>query len=144
MNISLPSETIFHSIETTIKTYRKFAQHNISAKINNITIDQGIALIYLAKFPDLNQNQLSELLFKDNASFTRMINIMVKNEFLIRSMNEEDRRRFNLEISPKGSEVIEKLLPIISDNRSKSLFGITQTELDQLKTILDKIKFNCK
>lgn len=143
MNISLPSETIFHSIETTIKTYRKFAQHNISEKIKNITIDQSIALIYLVKYPDLNQNQLAELLFKDSASFTRMINIMVKNGFLIRSINEEDRRRFILEITPKGTEVIEKLSPIISNNRTKSLFGITQTELNQLNIILNKIKSNC-
>jgi len=143
MNISLPSETVFHSIETTIKTYRKFAQQNITKQIKNITVDQSIALIYLVKFPDLNQKQLAELLFKDNASFTRMINIMVKNGFLKRFMNQEDRRRFVLEITPKGTEVINKISPIIVDNRTKSLNGITQTELEQLNAILNKIKSNC-
>ena len=143
MHISLPSETIFHSIETVIKTYRKFAQQNIHAQIDNITIDQGIALIYLDKFPHLHQNKLAELLFKDNASFTRMINIMVKNGFVKRSIHEEDRRRYKLEVSPQGKDVIKKLTPIIAHNRKTSLVGISPQELNQLEHILHKIKANC-
>lgn len=144
MNISLPSETIFHTIESTIKAYRKFAQKNISAEIENITIDQSITLIYLAKFPDLTQNELADLLFKDNASLTRIINTMVKHGFLHRSMNEQDRRRYMLEITSQGEKVLEIMSDIISNNRAKALSGITKTELKQLNTILDKIKTNCQ
>lgn len=144
MNISLPSETIFHTIESTIKAYRKFAQKNISAEIENITIDQSITLIYLAKFPDLTQNELADLLFKDNASLTRIINTMVKHGFLHRSVNEQDRRRYMLEITSQGEKVLEIMSDIISNNRAKALSGITKTELKQLNTILDKIKTNCQ
>ena len=86
----------------------------------------------------------SELLFKDKASLTRMINIMVKNGFFKRFMNQEDRRKFVLEITPKGTDVIKKLSPIIKNNRTESLLGLTQTELKQLENILNKIKSNCK
>ena len=72
-----------------------------------------------------------------------MINIMVKNGFLKRSINEKDRRRFILKITARGVEVIKKITPIIMDNRAKSLHGITQDELEQLTTILKKIKSNC-
>ena len=144
MNLLLPSETIFHTIETTIKEYRKFAQQKVSAEIKDITIDQSLALIYLAKFPDLNQKQLAELLFKDNASLTRILNLMVKKCFLKRSMNLKDRRRFILEVTPKGLEVIDKILPIVATNRSTSLFGISEKEINQLTVILSKIKSNCK
>lgn len=143
MELSLPSETIFHSIESTIKAYRKFAQQRISEEIENLTIDQSIALIHLSKHPELRQNELAELLFKDNASLTRMINTMVKNGFIKRSMNEKDRRRFHLEITSHGKEVIEKLPKIISSNRAKALTKISQSELDQLNTTLKKIKSNC-
>jgi DNA-binding MarR family transcriptional regulator len=144
MNISLPSETIFHTIESTIKDYRKFAQKNISAQIENITIDQSITLIYLAKFPDLTQNELADLLFKDNASLTRIINTMVKHGFLKRSMNQEDRRRYRLQITSQGEKALETMSDIISNNRAKALLGITKTELNQLNTILNKIKTNCQ
>ena len=140
MNISLPSETVFHSIESTIKAYRKIAQKNISSKIENITVDQSITLIYLSKFPELTQNELADLLFKDNASLTRIINTMVKHGFLERSMNEKDRRRYCIEITSQGKRNLETLSGIISKNRTKSLFGITKTELIQLNNILNKIK----
>ncbi|MBN4085227.1 MarR family transcriptional regulator [Flavobacteriaceae bacterium AH-315-B10] len=142
MDIPLPSDTIFHTIESAIKEYRKFSQKNISNKISDITIDQGMILLYLNKYPELTQKEIAGLVFKDNASMTRMVNLMVKKKYLKRSMNVQDRRRFKLEITSKGKEILVKLSLIISENRSKSLNRITQKELQQLETILNKIKFN--
>ncbi len=144
MNIPLPSDTVFHTIESTIKEYRKFSQKNISNKISDITIDQGMILLYLNKYPELTQKEIARLVFKDNASLTRMINLMVKKKYLKRLMNEQDRRRYKIEITSKGKEILVKLSLIISDNRNKSLKRITQKELQQLETILNKIKFNLK
>lgn len=143
MNLELPSETVFHAIESTIKEYRKFAQKNISEKIKGITIDQGLVLLFLNEHPDLTQKEIAKLVFKDNASMTRMINTMVQKKYLKRSMNNEDRRRYKIEITNKGKEVLETLPPIIHYNRNSSLKGITKNELDHLETILDKIRTNC-
>ncbi|QCW98859.1 MarR family transcriptional regulator [Aggregatimonas sangjinii] len=143
MNLSLPSETIFHAIESTIKEYRKYAQKNITAAIDNVTIDQGLVLLFLNEHPDLNQKEIAELVFKDNASMTRMIDNMVQKKHLKRAMNPEDRRRYKLEITDKGKEVLRILPPIIHRNRNSSLKGITKEEIDQLETILGKIRSNC-
>ncbi len=143
MNLSLPSETIFHVIESSIKEYRKFAQKNISEKIKDMTIDQGMVLLFLNEHPDLSQKEIAELVFKDNASMTRMINTMVQKKHLKRSMNPKDRRRYKIEITNKGKKVLETLPPIIHYNRKSSLKGITKNELNQLETILDKIRTNC-
>jgi len=143
MNLALPSETIFHVVESTIKEYRKFAQKNISEKIKDITIDQGLVLLFLNDHPDLTQKEIAELVFKDNASMTRMINTMVQKKHLKRSMNKEDRRRYKIEITKKGKQVLETLPPIIHHNRNASLKGITKNELKQLEIILGKIKTNC-
>jgi len=144
MNISLPSETIFHTIESSIKEYRKFAQKNISEQITDMTIDQGLVLLFLNEYPDLTQKEIAELVFKDNASMTRMINTMVKKKYLKRSMNNEDRRRYKIEITVKGRQVLETLPPIIQKNRKTSLIGITKNELEQLEIILNKIRSNCR
>ncbi|AUP80005.1 MarR family winged helix-turn-helix transcriptional regulator [Flavivirga eckloniae] len=143
MTIALPSETIFHVIESTIKEYRRFAQKNISAKIKGITIDQGMVLIFLKEHPEFTQKEIAKLVFKDNASMTRIINTMVQKNYLKRSMNDEDRRRSKIEITTKGEEILKTLPPIIHHNRSSSLQGITKNELKQLETILNKIKNNC-
>jgi len=143
MKLVLPSKTIFHAIESTIKEYRKFAQKNISEAIEDMTIDQGLVLIFLDEYPDMTQKEIAELVFKDNASMTRMINTMVKKKYLKRSMHAEDRRRFNIEITPKGKEVLKILPPIIQNNRNSSLHGISKNEQKQLETILKKIRANC-
>jgi len=144
MKIALPSKTIFHTIESTIKEYRKYAQKNISSKIKDITIDQGLVLLFINEYDGLTQKEIAELVFKDNASMTRMINTMVQKKYLKRSMNHEDRRRYKIELTDKGKEEVKKLPPIIQNNRNTSLKGITKNELNQLEIILSKIKSNCK
>jgi DNA-binding MarR family transcriptional regulator len=143
MNLPLPSETIFHVIESTIKAYRKFAQQNISEQLQDMTIDQGLALIFLNEHPELTQKEIAELVFKDNASMTRMINTMVEKKHLKRTINTEDRRRYKIKITDKGKDVLKTLPPIIHHNRNSSLQGITKNELNQLETILGKIRANC-
>ena len=142
MVIELPSETVFHTIESTIKEYRKFSQKNISAVMEDMTIDQGMVLLFLNKYPELTQKEIAVLVFRDNASMTRMINTMVQKKYLSRSMNNQDRRRYKLEITKKGKEVLNLLPSIIQNNRKASLSGITKNELNQLGTILNKIKSN--
>jgi len=142
MDIELPSETVFHTIESTIKEYRKFSQKNISNVIEDMTIDQGMVLLFLNEYPELTQKEIAVLVFRDNASMTRMINTMVQKKHLSRSMNDQDRRRYKLEITSKGKEVLNILPTIIQNNRKSSLAGITKNELNQLGTILNKIKSN--
>ncbi len=143
MSITLPSETVFHSIERAIKEYRKFSQKNISNQIEDLTIDQGMVLLFLDKHSELTQKEIAALIFKDNASMTRMINLMVNKKYLKRSMNNVDRRRYHIEITAKGKKVLETLPPIILSNREKSLEGITKEELIQLENLLKKITSNC-
>lgn len=142
MDIELPSETVFHTIESTIKEYRKFSQKNISTVLEDMTIDQGMVLLFLNEYPELTQKEIAVLVFRDNASMTRMINNMVQKKYLSRSMNDQDRRRFKLDITSKGKEVLNLLPTIIQNNRKSSLAGITKNELNQLGSILNKIKSN--
>ncbi len=144
MNIEDSSSTVFYAIEKAIKSYRKLAQKNISKIVNNITIDQKLVLQYLNDYPDLSQKEIAELVFKDNASMTRMINVMVKKGFLKRSINNNDRRRFKIEITSTGLKILEVLPKVIFENRQKALEGISDKELIQLEQILNKIIANCK
>ncbi|WP_182835552.1 MarR family winged helix-turn-helix transcriptional regulator [Flagellimonas lutimaris] len=140
--MKIPAKTVFYHIERTIKTYRKFSRKNFLKVVDDITIDQKLILQYLNDHPELNQNEIAELVFKDNASLTRMIDLMVQKGFLQRSINPDDRRRFKIELTPKGKEVLEKLAPIIVENRKKAFDGISEEELTQLKQTLNKIVSN--
>ncbi|MBS9463517.1 MarR family transcriptional regulator [Flagellimonas sp. 389] len=143
MNLKAPTDIVIYSIEKAIKTYRKFAQNNIRKIESNITVDQALLLILLQNRPELTQVEMAEVLFKDYASITRMIELMVKNEYLTRNESQEDRRRKELIISKKGENIIKKLFPVIEDNRNTALKGLSQSEIEQLDSLLKIIINNC-
>lgn len=141
--IELPSKTIFYTIEKAIKEYRRFAQRNLNKTIDKITIDQALLLTFHNKHPELSQKELAELMFKDNASITRMIELMTKKDYLKRLVNKEDRRKYNLTITVKGEKILSDINEIVLSNREAALTGITKEEIAQVTKTLNKLINNC-
>jgi len=140
---SNPKQSIFYTIEKTIKEYRKYAQHNIVKHINDITLDQALVLTIIDTEPDISQKEIANFLYKDYASLTRIIELMVEKNYVTRQTNEADRRRFKLIITEKGKTALKKIIPIIKTNRESAILGLSQEEVSQLKTFLNKIIINC-
>ncbi|MET0392827.1 MAG: MarR family transcriptional regulator [Chitinophagaceae bacterium] len=138
-----PDQTVFYGIEKAIKSYRQFAQKNITDKGFAITIDQGLILSLIQDYPGITQQQIAIRAFKDHASVTRIIENLVSRKLLTRDFHPDDRRRFSLGLSTLGSETLHQLKPVASANRKKALKGVSVQELETLKNILDQITENC-
>jgi len=141
-NFENPKETIFYQIEKAIKQYRTMAQNNLNKLGYSITINQILILIEIEKRPEISQVELSELLFKDVASITRMIELLFKRGFLSRKESETDRRKKDLRITDKGREILELAIPIIKENRQTALEKINAEEQENLLNTLNKIILN--
>lgn len=137
-------EVIFYTLEKSIKVYRKFAQNQIIKNGYDITIDQWLVLKTLQENKHLSQNQIAELVFKDVASITRIIELLVEKNYIQRKINTTDRRKFELEITKEGDKIIENIYPIILENRKQALTGLVTEDLINLKTQLEKLITNCK
>jgi len=144
MNNRNPTATVLYLIEQAIKEYRKISQRNVSKIVKDITIDQCLVLIILNQDDKISQNELANLVFKDNASITRMIELMVKKDYLVRTIHKEDRRKFNLEITEKGKKTLELINPVAELNRETALNGLSLEEINLLGKTLNKIITNCK
>lgn len=144
MKFNSPTGTVLYSIEQAIKEYRKLCQKNIDKTGLDITVDQALLLIIISGNSKLSQKEMAELLFKDYASVTRMIELMVKKDYIKREINEKDRRRFTLTISDKGTKSLKALESTIIENRNTALYGLTNNEILQLNASLQKIITNCK
>jgi len=143
MQNSSPLQTVFYSIEKAIKKYRKYAQITILEHIADITLDQTLVLMILNENKEITQKEIAKLLYKDDASLTRIIKLMVKKEYLTRKKNDTDGRRTQLDITEKGKTTIKKLSPVIIQNRSTALKGLSDDEISQLDYLLNKITSNC-
>ncbi len=135
-------ETIFYSIESTIKTYRKFAQLEIRKVNSKITLDQSMLLKKLIEQPDITQMDLAKLIFKDFASVTRMIDLLVKNGFITREVNPNNRRRNTIKVTKETILMMDKITEIVKYNREIALHKINNKEINFCQRILEKIKNN--
>ncbi|RKS01033.1 MULTISPECIES: MarR family winged helix-turn-helix transcriptional regulator [unclassified Flavobacterium] len=138
------SSVIFYNIEEAIKTYRMYAQNQLKINDLKITIDQWLVLKCLKENPNATQIELAEKVFKDNASITRIVELLVKANFLQREINQNDRRKMNLKITSSGEKILEDVYKIVLKNRAKALEGITAEEIESVNSILKKISSNCK
>lgn len=135
--------TVFYAIEKAIKVYRQYAQKNIKKRGIDITIDQWLILKTIHDRPDLTQREMADLVFKDYASITRIVEILVRRSYLTRSFHHEDRRRFILELTEQGKKIHKKLIPVVAHNRKTALKGFNLDEIETLYQSLNKIINNC-
>ena len=90
MIANVPSHTVLYPLEQAIKAYRKLCQQNIDQVMPTLTVDQALTLMVLNKHPALSQQQVAELVFKDKASITRIIELLVQKGLLSRAMHPTD------------------------------------------------------
>lgn len=140
---SLPS-IIFYQIEKAIKRYRTYGQKQINKAGFDITIDQWLLLKTIAENKTLTQREIGEIIFKDFASVTRMIEILVKKGYLTRSFHNKDKRLKTLNITDKGNILLLELQTVISQNRAKALENIEESELENMTNSLQMIINNCQ
>src|ERR1700709_2033491 len=83
---------LFYSLDKAIKSYRQFAQRNMMKQGFDLTIDQWLVLKAIMDNPNQTQQEIAEIAFKDFASVTRIIELLVKKQYLIRAIHSNDRR----------------------------------------------------
>ncbi|GAB5554572.1 MAG: hypothetical protein Sapg2KO_41630 [Saprospiraceae bacterium] len=143
MDFTLPRNTIFYELERTIKLYRKLSQDHIDQTGYDVSVNQLILLIQIVKNPKLTQVELSEVIFKDFASIARMVDLLVKKDFLKRTENPKDRRKKDLIPTPKGIKMVNELVPVINNYRALALKGIDPDEVAKTLKLLETLADNC-
>ena len=118
------------------------AQANLNKLGYKITINQILLMIQIDRKPEISLVELAELLFKDVASITRMTDLLVKEEFVERRENKNDRRKKDLKITEKGKKILDVAIPVILENRKTAQKNITEEERETLYDILNKIIVN--
>lgn len=134
---------IFYNIDKAIRSYRNYAQRQLKANGFNITIDQWLIIKAILENPGITQNEIGDLVFKDNASVTRIIDLLVKSEFITRDLHPTDRRKTNLKVTESGKKIITEVQALVESNRKIALKNISDEELEIMNSALLKISENC-
>ncbi|WP_316785920.1 MarR family transcriptional regulator [Pedobacter frigiditerrae] len=137
------NNTLLYTLDKCFRTYNQFAQRNVRKAGYDITIDQWLILKSVAENPDITQKDISKIVFKDNASITRIIQLLIKQGFLTREVHPSDRRRVNLTLTETGKKITIDVNEIAIKNRAAALEGIDEQSNSLMRDLLQKVIENC-
>src|SRR5690606_9301994 len=94
------------------------------------------------KAANVSQKELAKLCGKDQPTLTRIIDLLVKKGFVVRTLHEQDRRSFIVQLSEKGQEKVEELEPNVREIRMKAWENLDENDFEDLQRILNTIYNN--
>ena len=138
-----PNKSVSFNISKTA-AYLKFAALNGLKKYNldDLTLDQYELLYILLENDGLYQRQLGRILLKDRPNVTRLVNILLDKNFVIKRPDLENKKVHRIYITQKGIDKISGLAPLKEVMADKLLSGISETEIENLLSTLEKIRAN--
>ncbi|HEY9090549.1 MarR family transcriptional regulator [Parasphingorhabdus sp.] len=112
------------------------------AKSIGITRPQWRVLTWLQRHEGLNQSALAERLELDAMTLCRMVDRLQAAELVERRADAEDRRAWRLFLTPKGSEMMQKLAPVGEELLQEAMTGLNGSEQEQVLQLLERIHAN--
>jgi DNA-binding MarR family transcriptional regulator len=129
-------------LDRTARRVKQYAQQQFNEMGFNITVDQWVVLKNLYEKEGMKQNELAELLFKDNPTLTRIIDLLCEKGLTVRNLHPSDRRSFVVGLTKEGVKKVEQLGPKVKDIRLKAWDGLSDRDFNQFKKVLNTIYQN--
>ncbi|MEG1482815.1 MarR family winged helix-turn-helix transcriptional regulator [Clostridium sp.] len=107
-----------------------------------ISFEQFTILNNLWNEDSLSQCKLAQLTNRDQASTSRLINTLIKNELIIRQCCSSDKRINRIKLTDKGRLLKEPVLKIVKECLEDAVKGMTEEEIKVGIQFLEKIQNN--
>lgn len=135
-------ESVGFMLNRTAVILRRELQQAFWRDGQTVTPEQWALLNRLWGQEGLSQVQLADLTFKDKPNVTRMIQVLEKEGVVRRHRDANDRRAYEVRLTPKGRRLEQTLVPLAVEVLDRALRGLEESEIEQLKNILLRIDRN--
>ena len=120
---------------------KRFVQNSHTHGLE-ISLDQWLVLGPIWKNDGISQKDIAEYCGKDKTSITKIIDTLEKKNLVVRVTDQLDHRVKRVVLSQKGRELFLSALPVMAQTRDELRSGISDKEIEALKSILNKIHKN--
>ena len=120
---------------------KKFVPNSHDSGLD-ISMDQWIVLGPIWENEGLSHKEISEYCLKDKTSVTKIIDILEKKNLVVRVSDQLDHRVKRVVLSNKGKELFLQAIPIMELTRDQLREGITEQDIESLRSVLTKIYNN--
>jgi DNA-binding MarR family transcriptional regulator len=128
-----------HKVNKSARLITNRLGHNFKDNNFDITTEQWKILLYLWRTDGQTQNSLATATGKDEPSVSRLINNMVKSDFVNRTSHPTDRRTNLIYLTEKGKNLKDGLMAMGSKTNSEATEGIKPEDLDICLRVLDQV-----
>jgi DNA-binding MarR family transcriptional regulator len=110
---------------------------NLALQQHNIALEQR-ATLEIIKFEDnVTQTKIAQILGKDKTTISRALKSLEKKGYI--KKEELDKRTYLIKLTKYGEDVLEKSAQTVQDFRSKIASNLSQNEINQFFTSLEKV-----
>jgi len=116
----------------------------IECKIREIelTFEQFVMLRMIDSNSNLIQQDIANHLQKDKSLIVRQMNGLIEKQYVLRLTNSEDKRKKNLILTQKGTEMMNRITGLTFEVSNKLLSGVDANDYEVFLRVLNKIKEN--
>ena len=109
----------------------------------NLTIEQWVILHRIYELGDnASQREIVRSNFRNRATTSRVIGGLERKGWINKTRFDGDQKRFKLELTPAGQEVIDLVLPHAVQLRKRAIKNLDTAEFDTFLKVLDQIGTN--
>ncbi len=124
---------------------RGLSSQTFAEKGYDLTPDQYVILYLLLENDEIMyQRQLAEVMLKDRANISRIIDIMHQKGLLEKIPDSNGRKIYKLIVTEKGKEIKERIFPTDIDLIKMITNGISKEELAITFSTLEKMNLNIR
>jgi len=129
-------------IDRTYKVVRQDLINRFKEREIDLTPEQWVVVSMLNKEGEMFQTDLANHSFRDKPTVSRITDLLVKKNIVIRTPDKEDGRRFLISLTEIGEKLVNKAYPVVQESREKGWTNLSENEYEELVRILDKIFTN--
>lgn len=141
-NIKKLDDIYFFLLERTVRRFRKFSQREFTKREIDLSGEQWVVVKRVHESPGITQTEIANSTYKDPASVTRMIDILEKKEFVVRTAEEGDRRACSINLTVKGQKYVDEVLPLAAEMRKFGMRNVSNQDKETFIKVLNKIYEN--
>lgn len=139
MNLST-EEMYGYSITKTSRALLRFLSAHL--KRYSITPEQWTVLKRVYENDGIKQKELASIADKDPATLAKILDILERDEFIIRKTNQTDRRSYCIFITEKGTALRNEIYIHLEHIFKQVLEGISLEDLTIFTRVLQQIEKN--
>lgn len=141
-NINMNSNSIALISRIRESANRLILNELAKAGITELAPSHGDILVLLMKNKKMTMQEVAKRIHRTKATTTVLIDKLEKIGFVKREKSEDDSRYTNVVLTDKGQEFKPVFEEISNKLISTAYSGLSQAEIEQLETILEKIMEN--